>query len=80
MVVVPITILLISFSITCMLLILVLHVSYRVDDSMYHALLYATVLEIQAMMTFQHDDISYAGNTMKSAQEVCQRSGCLVHE
>lgn len=41
---------------------------------MYHALIYATVLEMQAMMTFQQDDISNAGNTMKSAQEVCQRS------
>ncbi|XP_036407955.1 tetratricopeptide repeat protein 39A [Megalops cyprinoides] len=45
----------------------------RVDDSMYHALIYATVLEMQAMMTFQHDDIVHAGNTMKRAQEVCQR-------
>lgn len=43
---------------------------------MYHALIYATVLEMQAMMTFQQDDITNAGNTMKSAQEVCQRSGC----
>uniref|UniRef100_A0A7N6A6D6 Tetratricopeptide repeat domain 39A n=1 Tax=Anabas testudineus TaxID=64144 RepID=A0A7N6A6D6_ANATE len=49
----------------------------RVHESMYHALIYATVLEMQAMMTFQHDDISNAGNTMKSAQEVCQRSGSL---
>uniref|UniRef100_A0A3B5MMI1 Tetratricopeptide repeat domain 39A n=1 Tax=Xiphophorus couchianus TaxID=32473 RepID=A0A3B5MMI1_9TELE len=46
----------------------------RVQESMYHALIYATVLEMQAMMTFQQDDISNAGNTMKSAQEVCQRS------
>nr|XP_020468891.1 tetratricopeptide repeat protein 39A-like isoform X2 [Monopterus albus] len=45
----------------------------RVDESMYHALIYATVLEMQAMMTFEHDDITNAGNTMKSAQEVCQR-------
>ncbi|XP_059204511.1 tetratricopeptide repeat protein 39A isoform X1 [Centropristis striata] len=45
----------------------------RVNESMYHALIYATVLEMQAMMTFQPDDISNAGNTMKSAQEVCQR-------
>ncbi|XP_024920418.1 tetratricopeptide repeat protein 39A [Cynoglossus semilaevis] len=45
----------------------------RVNDSMYHALIYATVLEMQAMMTFQHDDITNAGNTMKGAQEVCQR-------
>lgn len=50
----------------------------RVNESMYHALIYATVLEMQAMMTFQPDDISNAGNTMKSAQEVCQRSGGLV--
>lgn len=48
---------------------------FRVNESMYHALIYATVLEMQAMMTFQPDDISNAGNTMKSAQEVCQRSG-----
>ncbi|KAF0032311.1 hypothetical protein F2P81_014601 [Scophthalmus maximus] len=41
----------------------------RVNESMYHALIYATILEMQAMMTFQHDDISNAGNTMKSAQE-----------
>lgn len=45
----------------------------RVDESMYHALIYATILEMQAMMTFQHDDLSNAGNTMKSAQDVCQR-------
>lgn len=45
---------------------------------MYHALIYATVLEMQAMMTFQHDDISNAGNTMKSAQDVCHRSQCLI--
>lgn len=51
----------------------------RVNESMYHALIYATVLEMQAMMTFQHEDISNAGNTMKSAQEVCQRSACLPH-
>ncbi|KAF7655016.1 hypothetical protein LDENG_00062080, partial [Lucifuga dentata] len=45
----------------------------RVNESMYHALIYATVLEMQAVMTFQHDDISNAGNTMKSAQDICQR-------
>ena len=50
----------------------------RVDESMYHALIYATVLEMQAMMTFQHDDISSAGNTMKKAQEVCNRSEFLI--
>uniref|UniRef100_A0A8C1UV51 Tetratricopeptide repeat protein 39A n=1 Tax=Cyprinus carpio TaxID=7962 RepID=A0A8C1UV51_CYPCA len=45
----------------------------RAKESMYHALIYATVLEMQAMMTFQQDDIVHAGNTMKNAQEVCQR-------
>lgn len=47
--------------------------SASAKDSMYHALIYATVLEMQAMMTFQHEDIVNAGNTMKCAQEVCQR-------
>ncbi|XP_030649944.1 tetratricopeptide repeat protein 39A [Chanos chanos] len=54
----------------------------RAKDSMYHALIYATILEMQAMMTFQHEDIVHAGNTMKAAQEVCQRfrkkSGSLL--
>ncbi|XP_061557631.1 tetratricopeptide repeat protein 39A isoform X4 [Phycodurus eques] len=45
----------------------------KVGESMYHSLMYATVLEMQAMMTFQHDDICNAGATMKSAQELCQR-------
>uniref|UniRef100_A0A8P4KQW6 Zgc:158403 n=1 Tax=Dicentrarchus labrax TaxID=13489 RepID=A0A8P4KQW6_DICLA len=54
----------------------ILSSSVCLQSLMYHALIYATVLEMQAMMTFQHDDISNAGNTMKSAQEVCQRSGC----
>ncbi|XP_075472429.1 tetratricopeptide repeat protein 39A isoform X2 [Ascaphus truei] len=40
---------------------------------MYHALTYATMLEMQAMMTFDPQDILNAGNTMKEAQAVCQR-------
>lgn len=40
---------------------------------MYHALTYATILEMQAMMTFEPEDILTAGNTMKEAQAVCQR-------
>uniref|UniRef100_A0AAR2IW63 Tetratricopeptide repeat domain 39A n=1 Tax=Pygocentrus nattereri TaxID=42514 RepID=A0AAR2IW63_PYGNA len=50
----------------------------RSKESMYHALIYATVLEMQAMMTFQHEDLVSAGNTMKSAQEVCQSSSGLL--
>ncbi|KAM4747420.1 tetratricopeptide repeat protein 39A-like [Rhinophrynus dorsalis] len=45
----------------------------RANDSMYHSLVYATILEMQAMMTFEHDDIINAGQTMKQAQEICQR-------
>uniref|UniRef100_A0AAR2KU34 Tetratricopeptide repeat domain 39A n=1 Tax=Pygocentrus nattereri TaxID=42514 RepID=A0AAR2KU34_PYGNA len=45
----------------------------RTKDSMYHALTYATILEMQAMMTFDPEDILAAGNTMKDAQAVCQR-------
>uniref|UniRef100_A0A667WLQ2 Tetratricopeptide repeat domain 39A n=1 Tax=Myripristis murdjan TaxID=586833 RepID=A0A667WLQ2_9TELE len=45
----------------------------RTKDSMYHALTYATILEMQAMMTFDPEHILAAGNTMKEAQAVCQR-------
>ncbi|KAE8620000.1 hypothetical protein XENTR_v10010056 [Xenopus tropicalis] len=45
----------------------------RATDSLYHSLVYATILEMQAMMTFEHDDIISAGQTMKQAQEICQR-------
>ncbi|KAJ8367152.1 hypothetical protein AAFF_G00330500 [Aldrovandia affinis] len=45
----------------------------RTKDSMYHALTYATILEMQAMMTFDPKDILAAGNTMKEAQGLCQR-------
>uniref|UniRef100_A0A8D0GXH6 Tetratricopeptide repeat domain 39A n=1 Tax=Sphenodon punctatus TaxID=8508 RepID=A0A8D0GXH6_SPHPU len=40
---------------------------------MYHALTYATILEMQAMMTFDPQDILNAGNTMKEAQAICQK-------
>ncbi|KAG8132398.1 hypothetical protein E2320_010251 [Naja naja] len=40
-------------------------------DSMYHALTYATILEIQAMLTFDSRDILNAGNTMEEAQIIC---------
>ncbi|KAM4036964.1 tetratricopeptide repeat protein 39A-like [Anomaloglossus baeobatrachus] len=45
----------------------------RAKDSMYHSLVYGTILEMQAMMTFEHDDIINAGQVMKQAQEICQR-------
>lgn len=40
---------------------------------MYHALTYATILEMQAMMTFEPQHILAAGTTMKDAQAICQR-------
>ncbi|KAM4641666.1 tetratricopeptide repeat protein 39A [Discoglossus pictus] len=49
------------------------HLQAKTKDSMYHALTYATMLEMQAMMTFDPHDILNAGNTMKEAQAVCQR-------
>ncbi|XP_056426421.1 tetratricopeptide repeat protein 39A-like isoform X2 [Hyla sarda] len=45
----------------------------RAKDSMYHSLVYSTILEMQAMMTFERDDIINAGQVMKQAQEICQR-------
>uniref|UniRef100_A0A8C7IAT8 Tetratricopeptide repeat domain 39A n=1 Tax=Oncorhynchus kisutch TaxID=8019 RepID=A0A8C7IAT8_ONCKI len=50
-----------------------LAISKGTKDSMYHALTYATILEMQAMMTFDPENILAAGNTMKEAQAVCQR-------
>uniref|UniRef100_A0A8C8R985 Tetratricopeptide repeat domain 39A n=1 Tax=Pelusios castaneus TaxID=367368 RepID=A0A8C8R985_9SAUR len=49
------------------------HFFYRTKDSMYHALTYATILEMHAMMTFDAQDILNAGNTMKEAQATCQK-------
>lgn len=49
--------------------------SGRTKESMYHSLTYATILEMQAMMTFDPQDILLAGNMMKEAQLLCQRSG-----
>lgn len=43
---------------------------------MYHALTYATILEMQAMMTFEPQHILAAGTTMKEAQTICQRYRC----
>ncbi|GCC25518.1 tetratricopeptide repeat protein 39A [Chiloscyllium punctatum] len=45
----------------------------KAKDSMYHSLTYATILEMQAMMTFEPEDITVAGNTMKDAQIICQK-------
>ncbi|KAB1268010.1 Tetratricopeptide repeat protein 39A [Camelus dromedarius] len=45
----------------------------RTKESMYHSLTYATILEMQAMMTFDPQDILRAGNMMKEAQSLCQR-------
>uniref|UniRef100_A0A3B3TTF6 Tetratricopeptide repeat domain 39A n=1 Tax=Poecilia latipinna TaxID=48699 RepID=A0A3B3TTF6_9TELE len=42
-------------------------------ESMYHALTYATILEMKAMMTFDPQHILSAGSTMKEAQTLCQR-------
>ncbi|XP_024133863.1 tetratricopeptide repeat protein 39A isoform X1 [Oryzias melastigma] len=45
----------------------------RTKDSMYHALTYATIQQMQAMMTFDPQHILAAGSTMKEAQTICQR-------
>nr|XP_056700756.1 tetratricopeptide repeat protein 39A [Euleptes europaea] len=45
----------------------------KTKDSMYHALTYATILEMQAIMTFDSQDILNAGYTMKEAQALCQK-------
>ncbi|MED6245128.1 tetratricopeptide repeat domain 39A [Ataeniobius toweri] len=50
------------------------HLLSRSKDSMYHALTYATILEMKAMMTFDPQHILTAGSTMKEAQALCQRN------
>ncbi|XP_030050019.1 tetratricopeptide repeat protein 39B isoform X3 [Microcaecilia unicolor] len=42
-------------------------------DSMYHALGYSTILVMQAMMTFEQQDIQTGMSTMKEALQTCQR-------
>uniref|UniRef100_K7GII6 Tetratricopeptide repeat domain 39A n=1 Tax=Pelodiscus sinensis TaxID=13735 RepID=K7GII6_PELSI len=45
----------------------------KTKGSMYHALTYATILEMQAMMTFDAQHMLNAGNMMKEAQVTCQK-------
>nr|XP_005994220.1 PREDICTED: tetratricopeptide repeat protein 39A-like [Latimeria chalumnae] len=45
----------------------------KIEKSMYHALMYATILEVKAVMTFERADINNAYKTMKEVQEICQR-------
>ncbi|XP_068949126.1 tetratricopeptide repeat protein 39A-like isoform X1 [Petaurus breviceps papuanus] len=45
----------------------------KTKESMYHSLTYATILEMQAMMTFDPQDILNACNMMKEAQTLCQK-------
>ncbi|XP_039770649.1 tetratricopeptide repeat protein 39A isoform X2 [Ornithorhynchus anatinus] len=45
----------------------------RIKQSMYHSLTYATILEMQAMMTFDPRDIQNASNMMKETQSLCQK-------
>uniref|UniRef100_A0A670XZC4 Tetratricopeptide repeat domain 39A n=1 Tax=Pseudonaja textilis TaxID=8673 RepID=A0A670XZC4_PSETE len=47
---------------------------YPKINSMYHALTYATILEIQAMLIFDSRDILNAGNTTQEAQVICQKT------
>uniref|UniRef100_H3BYR6 Tetratricopeptide repeat domain 39A n=1 Tax=Tetraodon nigroviridis TaxID=99883 RepID=H3BYR6_TETNG len=49
------------------------HLFYRTKDSMYHALTYATILEMQAMMTFELPTHTGCRNQpVKEAQAICQ--------
>ncbi|EDV22324.1 uncharacterized protein TRIADDRAFT_28582, partial [Trichoplax adhaerens] len=45
----------------------------RSETSMYHALSYGTIMNIQAMMTFQQEDIILANKVLKSAVRLCNR-------
>lgn len=44
-----------------------------VNESMYHALGYSTIMYLQAMMTFEPQSIQQASNSNKIALDVCER-------
>lgn len=45
----------------------------RAKESMYHALGYSTIVVLQAVMTFEQQDIQNGISAMKDALQTCQR-------
>lgn len=45
----------------------------RAKDSMYHALGYSTIVVLQAVMTFEQQDIQKGISAMKDALQTCQK-------
>ncbi|KAM6182548.1 tetratricopeptide repeat protein 39B isoform 1-T1 [Erethizon dorsatum] len=49
-------------------------------ESMYHALGYSTIVVLQAVMTFEQQDIQNGISAMKDALQTCQKKKCTVVE
>ena len=49
------------------------HVLPRAKESMYHALGYSTIVVLQAVMTFEQQDIQNGISAMKDALQTCQK-------
>lgn len=45
----------------------------RAKESMYHALGYSTIVVLQAVMTFEQQDIQNGISAMKDALQTCQK-------
>lgn len=48
-------------------------VAPRAKDSMYHALGYSTIVVLQAIMTFEQQDIQNGISAMRDALQTCQK-------
>lgn len=53
--------------------VLLFCVASRAKDSMYHALGYSTIVVLQAIMTFEQQDIQNGISAMKDALQTCQK-------
>lgn len=45
----------------------------RAKESMYHALGYSTIVVLQAVLTFEQQDIQNGISAMKDALQTCQK-------
>lgn len=53
--------------------VLIPYVAPRAKNSMYHALGYSTIVVLQAIMTFEQQDIQNGISAMKDALQTCQK-------
>lgn len=57
---------------------LISYVLPRAKESMYHALGYSTIVVLQAVMTFEQQDIQNGISAMKDALQTCQKYDWII--